>query len=469
MAHQFVGERTRRTLVFLEQRLIQVALAVQLVAIELALREAKLHDPLELGEERFETALRAAVGDQRRQGRERRGPHEESPIGLRRVERRIGPLRDFGEALRQQTREEPIDHALPIRADRALLAGRRHVGHGDRGGGRLAVGRQRVEGLVVRGHREQRPRLRRRGGGNRPEVRLDHRRDDRGIEVADGDHRHQVRTIPIRVELPQPGGGDLLNDLRTADGRSVGIARALQQDRQLRVTQPRCGTQTLPPLFEDDAALPVHGGRLERDVAGPILHDEQRAIDHGGAVGRNLQLVHRLVEARVCVHVRAEPHAERLDERDHVLAGKMLGAVEGHVLDEMRQPPLIVVLEHRPGVDDQPQLGAPARLPVRPHEILQPVGEPAFADLRIDRDDLGQRVGRRRGRRPLGHGDVNRQGGDGEGEQQPARAGDHDTRLHRRHGRPDMSPPVFRSTSVPNQWEEYYLRSENTRTCVSSR
>ena len=163
----------------------------------------------------------------------------------------------------------------------------------------------------------------------------------------------------------------------------------------------------------------------------PVLHDEHRPIDHGEAVGGNLQLVHRLVEARVRVHVRAEPHAERLDERDHVLPGKVLRAVEGHVLDEMRQAPLVVVLEHRPGVDDQSQLGAPARLPVRPHEILQPVGEPAFADLRIDRDDLGERVGRRRGGRPLGHGRSGREDDDDEGEQQPARACGHDSSLHR--------------------------------------
>ena len=75
---------------------------------------------------------------------------------------------------------------------------------------------------------------------------------------------------------------------------------------------------------------------------------------------------------------------ERLDERDHVLPGKVLGAVERHVLDEMRQPALVVVLEHRAGVDDEPQLGAASRLPVRPHEVLQAVREPAFADLRID-------------------------------------------------------------------------------------
>ena len=109
----------------------------------------------------------------------------------------------------------------------------------------------------------------------------------------------------------------------------------------------------------------------------------------------DLELIDGLVEARMRVHVRAEPHPERLDERDDVLPGKMRGSVEAHVFNEMRQPPLIVVLEHRAGVDDEPEFGAALRLRVRPDEVLHAVGKPAGADLRIDRDDLGQRVLRR--------------------------------------------------------------------------
>ena len=51
--------------------------------------------------------------------------------------------------------------------------------------------------------------------------------------------------------------------------------------------------------------------------------------------------------------MRAEPHAERLHEADDVLLGKMLRAVECHVLDEMRKPPVVVVFEHRTGLHPQ--------------------------------------------------------------------------------------------------------------------
>ena len=38
--------------------------------------------------------------------------------------------------------------------------------------------------------------------------------------------------------------------------------------------------------------------------------------------------------------------------------GKWLGAVEGHVLDEMGQALLVIVFQNRAGLDHQPQLRA---------------------------------------------------------------------------------------------------------------
>ena len=42
------------------------------------------------------------------------------------------------------------------------------------------------------------------------------------------------------------------------------------------------------------------------------------------------------------------------------LAGEVLRAFEQHVLDEVRQPLLVVVFEDRSGLDDEPQLHARA-------------------------------------------------------------------------------------------------------------
>ena len=79
------------------------------------------------------------------------------------------------------------------------------------------------------------------------------------------------------------------------------------------------------------------------------------------------------------------------------------------MLDEVRRPELVVVLENRPGVDDQPQLGAALRTCVPPDEVRQPVREPPFADL-VRQGNRGGRV-RLRGR-GLERGRTEQQGDD---------------------------------------------------------
>ena len=74
------------------------------------------------------------------------------------------------------------------------------------------------------------------------------------------------------------------------------------------------------------------------------------------------------------------------------LPGKLRRPLELHVLDEMRQPVLVVVFEHRPGLDDQPQLGAVGRLAVRSHVIAQPVRQRADDRLGVDRHLLRQGI-----------------------------------------------------------------------------
>jgi hypothetical protein len=205
VAHQLVGERPRWALVFLEQRLVEVALAVELFPIELGRRETEPHDPFGLGEERREPALRTAVGHQRRERRDDGGAHEQAAVGLRDQERRVRPMGDFGEPRRQQAGEQAFDHLLPIGPDRALIAGRQQAEHADRRGGRFSIGGQRVERVRVRGHRVDRPRPWRRARWNGPEVGDDHRLDRRRVEVADGNHRHQIGAVPVAVETPSIG------------------------------------------------------------------------------------------------------------------------------------------------------------------------------------------------------------------------------------------------------------------------
>ena len=74
----------------------------------------------------------------------------------------------------------------------------------------------------------------------------------------------------------------------------------------------------------------------------------------------------------------------------------MLAAVERHVLDEVGQAELVVVLDDGPDVHDQPQLRAPHRPLVGPDVVPQPVRQVADRDARIDRDRLIERHRQRR-------------------------------------------------------------------------
>src|SRR5437773_10955569 len=90
------------------------------------------------------------------------------------------------------------------------------------------------------------------------------------------------------------------------------------------------------------------------DTLCPVFEDEQRPVDYRGIAGGDLQLVHRLVEARVRVDVRTETHAERLHEAADVLLGKEQRAVEAHMLEKVRQAALVFVFEHRVRIVDEP-------------------------------------------------------------------------------------------------------------------
>jgi hypothetical protein len=126
-------------------------------------------------------------------------------------------------------------------------------------------------------------------------------------------------------------------------------------------------------------------------VVRPVLEDEERTVEHARLVGRHRQHEHRLVERRVRVDVGAEAHAERLKERDRLLLREVACAVERHVLDDVREPLLVVLFEDGSGPDDEPQLRALLGFRVGADVIPQPVGERRPDDRGIDGYRLAQR------------------------------------------------------------------------------
>ena len=128
----------------------------------------------------------------------------------------------------------------------------------------------------------------------------------------------------------------------------------------------------------------------------PVRQDQERAIERARHVGRDAQRVLRVVEARRGIRVGADAQAERGEELVDALAGEVLCALELHVLDEVREPQLVGVLQRGTGLDDQAQLRLAGRLPVRAHVEPQPVLQSADQHFRIDRHLPREAVGRDR-------------------------------------------------------------------------
>ena len=76
------------------------------------------------------------------------------------------------------------------------------------------------------------------------------------------------------------------------------------------------------------------------------MHHEQRTVHDAFAIGRHVrQTIHGLVDRGVGVDVTAEVHTHRLEIVDDALTGEMLRTVERHVLQEVRQTVLMILLE----------------------------------------------------------------------------------------------------------------------------
>ena len=312
---------------------------------------------------------------------------DERPVARdRSQERRPGLLGHLGETLVEHADEQPLDEHLPVGADRALVPQRQLVVDRHDAVGGLLVGDDREQRLAVVGDGVVRARRSAGAHEDGPEVLLDELLDAAPVEVADGDDGHQVRAVPGPVVALQGLVGEGLDDLFLADGQALGVARAPQQDRELRVAHPGVGPPVEAPFLDDDAALLLDGRRVEAQPVGPILEDEERRLQDGRGVRGHLEHVDRLVEAGEGVEVGPEAHADGLHEIDELLAREVPGAVEGQVLDHVGQAPLVVVLEHGAGPDDEPELGPVAGLAVLADPVTEAVGELADRDLGVDGD-----------------------------------------------------------------------------------
>jgi hypothetical protein len=144
-------------------------------------------------------------------------------------------------------------------------------------------------------------------------------------------------------------------------------------------------------LLQDDLPLLVDLRREQREPRADVGEEREGLLERLGLVVGHLERVRRLVEAREGVLVASERQTHALEEGDHRAGREVLGAVEGHVLEVVRDPALLVGLVERAGGDVQVERRAIRRHRVTPHDVLQPVVQLTGHQPLIGREGLGLR------------------------------------------------------------------------------
>ena len=252
----------------------------------------------------------------------------------------------------------------------------------------LGVGVDADDRLLVVGHRVGLL-LRSVGGrcGNVAHQRLDLRLHGVDIHVTHDDDGLVVGTVPAVVEVHEFLVLEVLQPVEVADQVAVLVLRALADGLEhLHRRTPR-GAVARAQLLHDDAALGVDLIGLQGDEVRPVVQDQQRRVDDAFARGRHVaDVVDRLVPARTGVEVGAELHADRLQILGQHLAREVLRAVEGHVLEEVGQALLRVVLLDGADVVQDVEVGLPLGLFVVADVVGHSVLQLARADLVVHRD-----------------------------------------------------------------------------------
>jgi hypothetical protein len=159
-----------------------------------------------------------------------------------------------------------------------------------------------------------------------------------------------------------------------ADGQALGRQLALEQEGEAGLVDAQGGGVARALLRQDDPALAIDGGGVEQEFASQFAHQEQAGVDglvvHLGEV----ELVNRLGEAGVGVGVGSESQAGALQHLDHLAFLHGLGAVEGHVLQEVGDAALGLGLAERAGVDAEADGASPFGVALRATAYFMPLG-----------------------------------------------------------------------------------------------
>ena len=225
-------------------------------------------------------------------------------------------------------------------------------------------------------------------GGNAAEHRFDFVFHNFHVNVTDHDNSLQIRTIPIMVEVFNHLIVKSLQNIQLTDGHTVGVTGILHQDGPVLLAHTIVGTETETVFLDDDTALFVNLLVVVEQTGGPAFQNLEAEVNIAGIVCRHGNHIDGLVEAGVSVEVGTEHHTLAAQFVNHAVARETLNSVEGHVLGEVRQTLLVVVLLVGAGVHGETELHAVFRVVVLTDVIGHAIVQLAYRHVRIRLDGI---------------------------------------------------------------------------------
>ena len=354
---------------------------VGLGAFQFGLGESVLHDALVFADDGLKSFLFHVGFGHHRHGVSGISAHHAAKAETCLQEGSVAALDDFGDAtgshrVVEALHQAVLDVLIGHRAVAVVLLVAEDADEFYARAGGFLVGREVEVGLFVRRHFKERERFGVFDGGDGREDVLNLLLHLGYVEIAHHGDGFQVGAIPFMIEVADGLGLEVLDDVQTADDVAHGIFGTFQHDAHLLFLDAACAVVARAILFGDDAALFVNVFFIEREVIAPVVEDEEASVDKSlVGHGHGADVIHRLVLCGVGIQVSSERDAVTLQRGNHAVAGEVLTAVEGHVLQEVGQTVLFVVLQQSAGIADDVEAGTLLRLFVVAKIIGDAVGQ----------------------------------------------------------------------------------------------
>ena len=122
---------------------------------------------------------------------------------------------------------------------------------------------------------------------------------------------------------------------------------------------------------------------LQRGAVRKVAQDGEGEVEGGLVELGQVELVDRAQQAGVGVGIAAEAQPQPLHGGDELAALEVAAAVKDHVLEEVRDALVALVLVERARVDKEPQAAAPGGFGGVADDVAQPVGQAPAEQLGI--------------------------------------------------------------------------------------